>query len=103
MAEDLCQCPDCGRMHEHLGFGKPPSILARDEIPTDDITRTLLQEERRRLYQSIEELRAALRPLAQLAFEVEGRVFRYHDNAGEWRNALREAIAKARAVLGEDK
>jgi hypothetical protein len=24
----LCQCPKCGRNHRHLGFGRPPSIVA---------------------------------------------------------------------------
>lgn len=23
--DDLCQCPNCGRMHKNLGFGKPPA------------------------------------------------------------------------------
>lgn len=24
MAEDICECPKCGRQHRNLGFGKPP-------------------------------------------------------------------------------
>lgn len=28
MAEDTCQCPDCGRIHRLLGFGKPPESIA---------------------------------------------------------------------------
>lgn len=24
VADHLCQCPECGRSHRHMGFGKPP-------------------------------------------------------------------------------
>lgn len=50
MADDLCQCPKCGRLHRDLGFGKPPSVeppremvrLARNAIlKTDPTTQTL--------------------------------------------------------------
>ena len=27
-ADNLCQCPTCGRMHKNLGFGKPPEAIA---------------------------------------------------------------------------
>lgn len=27
-ADDLCQCPTCGRMHMPLGAGKPPTAIA---------------------------------------------------------------------------
>lgn len=29
MADDLCQCPACGRIHKPLGAGKPPEAIFR--------------------------------------------------------------------------
>lgn len=30
MSDDLCQCPNCGREHHSMGFGKPPQAVRQN-------------------------------------------------------------------------
>lgn len=74
-------------------------------LPTDEITRTLLQEERRRLYQRIEELQTALLDARNEALEEAARLHEQlyvaHDDAMTAIVKYRDAIRAMKAVLGK--